>query len=393
MKKYSTLQCSTCKRTRDQLINLTHYAPDKCTITLNCEGRLYIIGNTDAARAVLSIPPTGLSNWHPRGATITTNFTLAEDLLYDTSTGNKKQVILAVSNTALGFTPGSQAVLTLNLIAEQQTAKDFRQYTYRRSTPFTTINGVEDAQGKKVLRYNIVGLTPDVVEVYVNGVKRDLGIGIDDYQLNDGTINSPVPPNSVLFNTLITGSSTQIDIIVTKAASISSASLVFNRVIDDESRIGIGAWEDINFVSSPALNSEYSLFYCDFSEIGTSLGVDVKLRISPSMPSYIVNVPLGPSFIVTDASILLSRTKLYTQIDRQRALWVPISLLNTNTEYLIVKLIDEARTLLVTESAKKNIFPVLEVHRFNTRKLQTDSFTGDSDAAELDNDIIIGPDA
>jgi hypothetical protein len=52
--------------------------------------------------------------------------------MYDTSTGTKKQIVLAVANDTLGFVPSDTAVVTLNFVTEQQSAKDYRQYTYRR---------------------------------------------------------------------------------------------------------------------------------------------------------------------------------------------------------------------------------------------------------------------
>lgn len=386
MKKYVSLQCSTCARKKDELIDLTHYAPDRCTITLGCEGRLSPVGYTSDGTTILGVPPTGLSNWYPRGTTTTTNKAIKADSLYDTSTGSKQQIVLAVSNDAMGFTPSSAAKVILRLNAEQQTAKDYRQYTYRRSSPFTVINGVEDNQAKKVLRYNITGATPDQVEVYLNGVKRDR---YTDYDLHDGTIGSPVPPNSVLFTSMVTGASNQVDVIVTKAAAVTNTELTFTRAIDDESRAGTGAWEGIDAVKSAGLG-QYSLFYCDFAEISATLALDIKLRVADAV---LVDIPSGPEYAVQLAAFLVSRSKLHTQVDRQRAKWIPINGLNTNTDYLVIKMVDGVRSMLVTEASAKDLFPVLDVVRFGTPKLQTTNLLGDDDAAELDNTIINGPDA
>lgn len=392
MKKYVTLQCSTCKRTKDALINLTHYATDRCTITLGCEGRLSPTGYTSEGTSVLSVPPTGISNWYPRGSTLTSTATLQADALYDTGTGIKQQLVLAVSDAALGFTPGSQAVLTLNLIAEQQMAKDFRQYTFRKSGSVKVVNGVEDAQAKKVLRYNTTGVTPDMIEVYVDGVKRDHGTGPADYDLYDGTPGSAVPPNSVLFNNTVTGSSTQIDVIVTKASTITAAQLTFVRAADDEARDTIGAWEGIDAVTSPSVG-RWSLFYCDVSVHSANLALDVQLRLDAAKPTVLVNVPGTPENVVTAAAILLSRSKLYTQLDRQRSKWVRTDRLVSNNEYLVVKLLNKVRTLLVTELTATDVFPVLQVIRFDAPSLQTANLIGNPEAAQLDNQIIIGPDA
>lgn len=382
MKKYVQLRCSSCTRQKDSLIDLTHYAPDRCTITLGCEGRLSPVGYTSDGSTLLGVPPTGLSNWYPRGSAVTTTKEVKADSLYDTSTGTKNQIVLAIPHSALTFVPAEGSTVQLTLEAEQQTAKDYRQYTYRRSSAFTVINGVEDNQAKKVLRYG----NTDQVEVYVNGVKRVRDV---DYKLYDGSVGSAVPPNSVLFTSVQTGASTQVDVIVTKAAAVSTVSLQFTRAIDDEDRVNIGAWEGVSQVTSPAVG-DCSLFYCDFAEDGLGLALDVKLRFSSMTIKEGEETPELP---LSSAAILLSRAKLYTQVDRHRSKWIPVNLLNTNTDYMVVKLVDSERRMLVTERSVVDLYPALAVIRFDAHKLQTKNLAGDADAAELDNALIIGPDA
>jgi hypothetical protein len=389
MKKYVSLLCSACSRQKDELIDLTHFAPDRCTITLGCEGRLSPIGYTSEGTSVLSIPPTGLSNWYPRGTTETTGTTIKSESLYDTSTGVKQQIVIAVPVNNLGFVPSEDSELTVLFSAEKQTAKDFRQYTFRRSSPFTIVNGVEDAQAKKVLRYSTTGANPDKVEVYVNGVKRDLGV---DYLLNDGVVGSSVPPNSVLFTETLTGT-TQVDVIVSKATAANTTQIVFSRMIDDESRVGTGAWEGVDYVTNPVIE-DWALFYCDFKEISSvfvnGVGLDVKLRFdSASIKDY----ESGPTYPVTFSAMLLSRTKVYTPIDRQRAKCVPLKNLNTDTDYLVVKTVDGVRSMLVTEASSVDVFPLLEAVRFKAPKLVKSQLRGNDGSAELDNQIINGPDA
>lgn len=391
MKKFVELQCSVCKRTKDSLVNLTHYAPDRCTITLNCEGRLGIINYTGDGTSIPSVPPIGLTNWRARGSSLINNSGLQDTVLYDTSTGAKKQIVIAVSNADLGYTLSAQSTFTLNMIAEQQTAKDFRQYTYRKTGIFTVLNGVEDSQAKKVLRYDLTAINPDVVEVYVNGVKRTRGTLPSEYQVYNGSINSAVPPNSVLFNSDIFGLN-QIDVIVTKASTISEVSLVFYRAVNDESRRNSGAWEGIAAVKSAAVG-QFSLFYCDFAEDGGGLALGIKLRINEQKPSFILNTSGDQPTLVSNAVILLSRTKLYTQLDRQRSQCVKLSKLVTNTDYLVVKLVDGVRTLLVTENSATDVFPIFNVIRFAPAVLQTSNLLGNADAVELENTVIIGPDA
>ena len=390
MKKFVKLECSVCKRTRDSLIDLKYYATDKCTITLSCEGRLSPVGYTSDGTAILSIPPTGVTNWYARSSIPDSGpAPLLSDPLYDTSTGSKRQIILAVSDIAIGFSPSSTSTVTLNLLAEQQVAKDYRQYTYRKTGSFTVINGVESGQAKKVLRYTITGGNPDLVEIYVDGVKRDLGVGPSQYQLYDGTVGSAVPPNSILFNTAITGTASQIDAVVTKAATLTMLALPFVRMIDDEARVDIGAWEGVNAITHRG--TPWSLFYCDFTQLPVK-PLDVKLRLDPNTQSTLVDgsVFTPPS---TAMALLFSRTKLHTALDRLRAVWAPITALGTNTHYLVIKLLDGVRQLLITEATTVDVYPPLEVRRFRAASILKTRLSGSIDAVELDNATIIGPDA
>ena len=380
MKKYVKLLCSVCARQKDHLIDSTHYTPDRCTITLGCEGRLSPIGLTSSGSSVLSLPPTGASNWYARGSTLSTSKAITEDALYDTSTGSKKQIVIAVSNGLLSFIPDGNAELKLDLNIEQQVAKDYRQYTYRRSAPFTTINGVEDNQSKKVLRY----ATTDEVSVYLNGVKKEAST---DYLLYDGTSTSAAPPNTVLFTSMVTGSNNQIDVVVSQPTAVQTGSMLFARAINDESRVGLGAWEGIDAVKNPVLGT-WSLFYCDFSSV-TTFPLDIKLRVADLSIRQSSNEPWSS---VQGACMLLSRTNVYTELDRQRSVWVPISSLNSDTKYLVVKTVNSSRTMLVTEAAAVDIFPTLDVVRFGAHTLQTTNLTGYTSSAELDNTLITGPD-
>ncbi len=405
MKRYVQLKCSTCARTRESLIDLKYYTTDKCTITLGCEGRLSPVGYTSDGTTLLGVPPTGLTNWYPRATETVdgvvrpaqyvngTVTSLSTPELYDTGTGTKRQFVLAVSDTSLGYTPNSTATVTLNFVAEQQVAKDYRQYTYRKTGSITTVNGVEDGTAKKVLRYDITGTNPDLVDVYVDGVKRSRGTGANQYQLYDGTVSSPVPPNTVLFNTAITGTLSQIDVVVTKAPTLTTLALTFNRAIDDEARVGTGAWEGVDAVRNQVNHQRWSLFYCDVTELGT-LPMDLKLRLDPNTPSTIHNTTtstLNPAWAV----ILLSNTKLYTELDRLRAKHVPLSALSSSsaTNYLVVKYLDGERQVLLTETMAVDVFPPYEVLRWQAATRRTTGLTGNTEAAVLDNILIVGPDA
>lgn len=390
MKRYVTIQCSACKRTKDSLIDPTHYALDTCTITLNCEGRLAPIGYTSDGSTTPGVAPTGLLNWYPRGTNLAQAAQLTDPVLYGTSTGLKQQVIIALP----GVYP-STSVLTLKLVAEQQTAKDYRQYIFRKSSAFTIINGIEDTVAKKVLRYSISGTNPDYVEVYVNGVKRTKGLGAQEYQLSD----TAAMPNSILFNSNSLDGSTQVDVIVTKAATVSSATLKFLRVINDSARTNIGAWEGIDTVTyakGSTLEKVYSLFCCDFTTSADSLVLDVRLRlnITAGAESTVRSITPGDEASFAGALLLFSRSEVFTQLDRDRTKCVKLdSLVSGGIDYLVMKLIAGERALFVTANSSTNIFPALEVQRFSTSTLQSTNLLGSANATELNNNLVVGPTA
>lgn len=354
-------------------------------ITLGCEGRLQPIGYSSEGSSVLSIPPTGVTNWYPRGSRETSSTALKEDVLLDTSTGQKQQVIIGVLRS--GYTTPNPTTLTLPLRAEIQTARDYRQYTYRREGGFQNINGVEDGTGKKVLRYSLTGPTPDTVEVYVDGVKRTRGTGPDEYGLFDGSPGSNVPPNTVSFNSTILGSISQIDIIVTQSAVSNQVTLNFTRAADDDSRVGTGAWEGIDTVSSPRLvGGVLDLFYLDFSE-QSAIPNDVKFTLSSSPILAGTNI-VQPQ----NAFILLTRSGLTTPIDTIESRAIELSNLVEGRGYMKSTIIDNSRRLLVSESALVDIYPPLTKNRFNRPTLVKTSLRGSTAAIGIDSPLIVGPD-
>jgi hypothetical protein len=340
------------------------------------------------------VPPVGVTNWYARGSTFSSTTATPEPTLVDTSTGSTQQVIVALPYVGSSSPYPDTAELRVTLGYQNQTAQSFLQYTYKRSSPFTIVNGVEDGSGKKVLRYNITGLTPDTVVVYINGVKRTQGLSADQYQLYTGDSGSPCPPNSIYFNSSITGASNQVDVVVTKAASASEVSFRFSKLIDDESRAGTGAWEGVDYVRMfTGTWIGYDLFYFDFSEFtadeqARTIPRDVKLSVKlvELITDVVSTVP------TSDVKLLLSREKLHLQLDRIKSSVVPLSTLDGSANWLMCKYVDDVRTLLFTEGAATSVFPPLEVIRFSPDPLVTTGLTGDSDATQLDSNLIIGPD-
>lgn len=334
----------------------------------------------------MGVPPTGLTNWYQRGGTISTLKSLQEEVLLDTATGSKRQMIMAVRDSA--YAPANPMTLTIPLVAEQQTARDFRQYTYRKEGAFNSINGLEDGSGKKVLRYSLTGSNPDVVEVFVDGVKRSRGAGANDYQLFDASPSSSVPPNTVLFNTAVISASTQVDVVVTKAATQSTVTLSLTRAIDDDSRVGVGAWEGVDKVASSAFAGQsLALFYLDFDEVA-GIPNDVRFRLDTSQLILAGASTVQPA----DVIILLTVSGLTTSVDTIQSKAVRLSALTQNNGYLVSKIVDGVRRMYVTEAALSTVFPTFRKILFNAPTLEKKNLAGNSDAITIDSEFIVGPD-
>ena len=324
-------------------------------------------------------------NWKPRGSSAAGVGSPATSVnFYPTATGSNGQFVIAVSDASTGFKPSAAATLTLQLIAQPQVSNTFQQYTYRSTTTITTVSGVESGTSKKILRY---GLT-DIVQVFVNGVKYVNGPLPGQYQLYDGTPTSPVPPNTVLFNTPITGSSTQVDVIVTQPVAPTTQTIQLNRVISDESRVGLGAWEGVDAVVNQVTGTRYSLFYCDFVDVVLPL-LNTPLRINTSVESVIADGSSLAQVDLTQSFILLSRTAQFTSIDRERAVIIYLASL-VDANYLQAQLSLGTNSLLVTKTAITNIFPVLEVLSYNAKTLVLTG-ASNTNGAEVLNTIIVGP--
>jgi hypothetical protein len=377
MKKYVLLTCSVCDRSTKELVDLKRFTPDKCTITLGCEGRLLFKGYTNDNSSVDTVPPTGTVNWYKRGTKLTPNTSLKTVSLFNLSTGGTKQLVLAVKKSLLPA--DTSGVIELGLEGPQQTSKDYRQYTYRKTTSFDTVNGVEDGASKKVLRYSVLGSDPDIVQVYLNGVLKEQGV---DYELYDGV--AAVAPNSVKFTSTVSGSSNQVDVIVSKAGTKISLNLTFARQISDESRVGTGAWEGVQHVTSI---DDYALFYCDGTTFVDLSPLNVTFTLSSL--TYVLG---GVQYSLSDAYFLLSRSGVHTQVDRNLAAWVPLSGLTADTKYVTIAKQDNEKWVFCTEDSIAPVFPVLNVTQYTTRTLLTTGLTGDSSSAEYDSTLIKGPD-
>ena len=372
MKRYLHLTCTICKRSIDKLVDLTHYSPDKCTITLGCEGRLQPVQYLSNGGIAVA-PEIGLTDWRPRGSTVTTS-TPTEPVLIDLSTGTLKQLVLAVPRDTV---PAANSTYNLELNVKASTPKAFRQYIFRKDGTFNTVSGTESGLEKKALRFIAYGTNPDIVEVFVNGVKYERGTDPGDYQVYDGTADSPAAPNTILFNTAISyTSTTQVDIIISKQQASTAVTLTFNRNQLDESRVSLGAYENISYVDR-LVDGEYRRYYLYTLDVDTA-GILLNSILTASTNS--------------DLLLLLAR-KPYTQLDRYLNMALQLSDMSVERDFIKYYVEEGMASIKATSTALSNIFPPLRVGKFSVEKTLKKATPGAEEQIVLDGAVIVGPDA
>jgi len=365
MKKYQRLTCTKCHRDIDKLVNVTHYTPDRCTITQGCEGRLFPVEYRSSAGIAVS-PEAGITDWQPRGSHVTTFKKIETPDLINLATGSKSQIVVASTSTA--------STLTLEFEGKADMPKAYRAYVFRREGAFTNIAGVESGLEKKALRFNASGPNPDMVEVYLNGVKQE---PVKDYIVSNGTATSAAPPNTIVFTQLIDQPGvTQVDVIVSKDQVASSYNLVFKKNILDESRKGMGAYENVRSVSG-MINSTafvtYNLFTLDLD--------------TADIPLNTILIPKN-----TTAMLLLAR-RPYTQLDRYSTIVIPLQDMNEEVEYLKYHAVDGVPTLQATQESLLQVFPPLRFTKFSVEQPIAVATAGIEEQLVIDGKVITGPDA
>ena len=389
MKKYLRYSCSVCKRFADRLVDNVRAMPDKCTITFKCEGRLYPIQYRSDG-GITSAPEVGVVDWRARGTSVTNLSDEKVQTFLDTATGTTRQVVLGVRLNSIqsfvpsfdGTEPGS--ILKLKLNQRSDKPKNYKAYIYRMDTSFSTVSGVESGLEKKTLRYS----TTDTIEVFVNGVKQELGaIGTGTYQIFDGV--AQVPPNTIVFDPSISlPGIAQVDVIVSAVATTSQSELSFNRNVSDESRLATGSWENIDYVErfNGTAWQKWYLFTLDLSEASELVLNTIMTASASGTINGTLTVP------ASDMMLMLARQP-YSTLDRYTNLVVPLTTLTFERDYLKFFAVNGKPVLYVTETAKSNVYPSLRVSKFNTEKTIQTTLAGVTDQIVVDGSVIVGPDA
>lgn len=370
MKKYLRLTCTLCRRDIDKLVDITHYTPDRCTITQGCEGRLQPVEYRSSAGIAIS-PEVGVKDWQPRvtratkSSTVTSTHLITTPSLVNLETGTLKQLVIAVPGDERGS-------VSITLEGKADTPKAYRSYIFRKEEIFSTVSGVESGLEKKTLRYG----ESDMVEVYINGVKREPGAGPNDYQIAG---SGSVAPNTISFNSPIDESGiTQIDVIVSKEEPTSSYTLVFKRNKYDESRASTGAYENVSYVEMLRAGKWEKLYLY-------TLDLDI---VSAAIP---VNTILIPKENMDVMFLLAARP--YTQIDRSSTSALVLSGLTAERDYIKYYADDSNITARATVESLVNIFPPLRFGKFNVEKTIKVYTSGVEEQIVIDGKVITGPDS
>ena len=386
MKKYLRLVCTTCGRTIDKLVDNRHAVPDKCVITLKCQGRLTPLEYRSNSEISVA-PAAGLTDWYPRNDVIASEVAPIEEVLINTSTGSTQQLVLALY---LPSAPAASASARLNLNVRSDSPKDYQQFVFRFDTTFKTVSGVETSLEKKTLRFTGYGLDPDLVEVYVNGVKAERGTAADQYQINLGTPStSAIPPNMVSFNKSISLSgTTQVDVIVSKVVALATRTLTFQKNANVPARQGTGAWENVEsydrFIGG--VTKRFYLFTCDIKQ---TANIDINTILVPSGDVSVDGIATPVS--QTDAYFMLAR-KPYSMLDRYPDTVVCLDTMSIDRDYLKFHLVGGIATLEIAETSVTSLYPPARLNKFVIEHTIKTPLAGATEQITVDGAVIVGPD-
>lgn len=397
MKKYLRLGCNVCKRVIDKLVDNERVEPDRCTITLNCLGRLLPLEYRSNSE-IATTPQVGVVDWYPRNQTPLTSTALQEPTLVNTSTGTKQQLILALelATPPRDLPTPASVTATLELNVRADTPKNFKQFTFRFETTFSAVSGVETATEKKTLRFTAYGIDPDLVEVFVNGIKQEQGLNPDQYQIYLGLPGS-IPPNTVVFNTPVAlAGTTQVDVIVSKVAALTTRTLTFFKNRDNPARTNTGAWENVDSFSR-FVGGTWRTFYIFTFDVLNTVDMDLNTIMVPSIDVMVLDDDgagdvIATSVLLSSAFFMLAR-KPYTTLDRYPDICTRLDTLSTDRDYLKYHLVNNVATLEITETSIAALYPPARLVVFDPELTIKTPVAGYTEQIVIDGRVIVGPDA
>lgn len=368
MRTYLRSKCSICNRTKDDLVDTKSTKFPKCSITLGCSGVLKPIQYTERGDTIMDSAPSGTQNWFSRFKTVTefSNDTLQS---LPISYGDESEIFFAVK---LSTPPIPNDKLKITFTSDYSEVRPFREYTFNYTTAVDKILGVENSQGKKVLRFTAT----EEVKVFKNGVLMTAGTGITQYQISDG-INS-VPQNCVILNQVYKGNN-QFKVVVSTPSVKSEFVLMLD--LNSTSKTSESCWNNAGTI---LYRGEIFYIFCTNFK-NAVIPVGKKITISK----------LGILREATETEVGLSNSLCLlsggpTGIDRVLTMAIYADTLSNSQNSITVQNVDGVRVMSVLENVVSSIFPPFTVGTFSTESLITKS--QDTPITDmLEHNFIIGP--
>lgn len=386
MKKIIKFVCDTCNRNIDKILNVNHYETDKCNITLGCIGRLNPVQYKSSADIAVA-PEIGTVDWRARNTSVSLAKELPDAEFINLSTGADNQLTLAVQVEDFG----AGSTVLLPVIVKGDKPKDFRQYTFVKEQNFSTISGVETGLEKKTLRFNRFGDSIDMVEVFLNGVKLEVGNLPNQFQISNGSESSLIPPNTIKFNSEVqVVGQTQVDIVVSKFQPSVKRYLTFVR--NSGSSTLEGAWDGIRFIEKfqegPNEWARFMTYTCDLNALD-AIPLNSQFTIGASIEIPFINA----AFQVNRGFFVLARAP-YSSIDKRHNVIIPLETISER-DHLKYFVEDNKRVIKIVETAVEEVYPLLKTppeSKIDGVNLIKRQLAGSDPAHELDGNIVIGPD-
>lgn len=277
---YIIYKCDTCTRETERQEDSRRPDPLRCTITLNCRGKLFRSGERAAKKFLFPSTTTSLVDWRARGTVVdpsTTSVEVAQISLCTTRTG--QGLTIATKNT----TASSGSIVLYELTPE---LVKYKKFFYLINTVVQQIRGVDDSADRNTLRF----ISTEKVKVFVNGVE------LESFQF-DRSID-----NEITFTPMITTINNLIEVVVYDDISNTiteenTIRLPIIRMIASDTRRSNFTWGDTSSIE--IFNESYSLMFClDINKLiqGQSYGF-VGIELMDNNVSTLVD-PTSVKFVL-----------------------------------------------------------------------------------------------
>jgi len=275
-KKFEIYKCSICERQINKEFSPKTPRINKCDITLNCQGVLSKVAETDVPTLGASFEP-GVENWRPRGlaGNVFTSFELIPEKFISLSGTIDGKIVVGIEANMAIKTPGlfyDKLRLNVTQVIKNKSLiyKDY-QFKITKVTSGNLVLTGKDANQKEL----VYDANNDEVLVYLNGNQLDgnsqYTVGINNVTL----LGVPTPAYSTL------------DVIVKKKSAEIIRSLTFtsNQALRN---LQPGAWSNVSTIIVPVtdlsgqtVNTSYVLYTLDdASDLGFNIIIQSHFKLN-----------------------------------------------------------------------------------------------------------------